>query len=105
MIFSVRVPVRSPVTLSKTVILKMTVPSPRISIFGGPPPILKIALLTSNSGERWPRCSPDGKWVVYASIANPPGLFKVSIEGGAPVPVSYSRLTGRATENSPVPIK
>lgn len=41
--------------------------------------------LTSNSGERWPRCSPDGKWVVYASITNPHGLFKVSIEGGTPV--------------------
>jgi len=52
----------------------------RINIDGSNP-----RQLTSNSGERWPRCSPDGKWVVYASIANPSGLFKVSIEGGAPV--------------------
>lgn len=41
--------------------------------------------LTNNSDERWPRCSPDGKWVVYASIVNPTGLFKVSIDGGTPV--------------------
>jgi Tol biopolymer transport system component/DNA-binding winged helix-turn-helix (wHTH) protein len=49
--------------------------------------------LTSNSGERWPRCSPDGKSVVYASVANPPGLFKVSIEGGTPVPLTNKTST------------
>jgi WD40 repeat protein len=49
--------------------------------------------LTSNSGERWPRCSPDGEWVVYASIADPPGLFKVSIEGGTPVPLTNKTST------------
>jgi Tol biopolymer transport system component/DNA-binding winged helix-turn-helix (wHTH) protein len=47
--------------------------------------------LTSNSDERWPSCSPDGKWVVYASMTNPLGLFKVSIEGGAPVRLTNKR--------------
>ncbi len=60
----------------------------RMNVDGGNP-----RQLTSNSGERWPRCSPDGKWVVYASIANPPGLFKVSIEGGAPVPLTNKTST------------
>lgn len=49
--------------------------------------------LTNNGGERWPRCSPDGKWVVYASIANPSGLFRVSIEGGAPEPLTNKTST------------
>ena len=44
--------------------------------------------LTNGGGERWPRLTPDGKWVVYASITNPLGLFKVSIEGGPVVPLT-----------------
>ena len=42
--------------------------------------------LTNGPGEGWPECSPDGKWVVYAS--DRPNLWKVPIEGGDPVPVT-----------------
>jgi Tol biopolymer transport system component len=48
--------------------------------------------LTGGTDARWPRCAPDSHWVLYASIANPTGLFKVSIDGGEPV-----RLTDKAT--------
>ena len=41
--------------------------------------------LTKGSDERWPRCTPDSQWVVYASLSDPTGLFKVSMEGGDPV--------------------
>lgn len=41
--------------------------------------------LSSGGDARWPRCAPDNKWVVYASIVNPTGLFKVPIDGGDPV--------------------
>lgn len=41
--------------------------------------------LSSGGDARWPRCTPDNKWVVYASLMNPTGLFKVSIDGGDPV--------------------
>ena len=41
--------------------------------------------LSNGSDARWPDCTPDSQWVVYASLSNPTGLFKVSIEGGDPV--------------------
>ena len=53
----------------------------RINIDGSDP-----QQLTNGPGEGWPECSPDGKWVVYASSL--PNLWKVPIEGGDPVPVT-----------------
>ena len=58
----------------------------RIDIDGGNP-----KQLTSGSDARWPRCAPNSHWVVYASIGNPAGLYKVSIDGGDSV-----RLTDKA---------
>jgi Tol biopolymer transport system component len=52
----------------------------RINIDGSDP-----QQLTNGPGEGWPECSPDGKWVVYASDRH---LWKVPIEGGDPVPVT-----------------
>jgi Tol biopolymer transport system component/DNA-binding winged helix-turn-helix (wHTH) protein len=44
--------------------------------------------LTSGSGEKFPACSPDGKWVIYNSVASDKNLYalwRVPIEGGEPV--------------------
>jgi Tol biopolymer transport system component/DNA-binding winged helix-turn-helix (wHTH) protein len=49
--------------------------------------------LTSGSGERFPQCSPDGKWVVYNSVASDQNLYalwRVPIEGGEPVRLTDS---------------
>lgn len=59
----------------------------RIDIDGGNP-----KQLTSGIDERLPLCSPDGKWVVYASFGSGPSLWKVPIDGGNPV-----RLTDKAS--------
>lgn len=43
--------------------------------------------LTSGSGEKFPCCSPDGKWIVYNSVGSDQNLYalwKISIEGGEP---------------------
>ena len=51
--------------------------------------------LTRGSGEKFPQCSPDGKWVVYNSVASEQdfyALWRVRIEGGEP-----ARLTGGNT--------
>jgi Tol biopolymer transport system component/DNA-binding winged helix-turn-helix (wHTH) protein len=43
--------------------------------------------LTSGGGEKFPSCSPDGKWIVYNSVGSDQNLYalwKVSIEGGEP---------------------
>jgi Tol biopolymer transport system component/DNA-binding winged helix-turn-helix (wHTH) protein len=52
--------------------------------------------LTRGSGEKFPHCSPDGKWIVYNSVASDQhfyALWKIPIEGGEPV-----QLTDRNTE-------
>ena len=49
--------------------------------------------LTNGTGEKFPRCSPDGKWVVYNSVASDESLYalwKVSTEGGEPVRLTDS---------------
>jgi len=43
-------------------------------------------LLVHNASH--PSCSPDGKWVVFTSLARGPSLSKIPIEGGEAVPVS-----------------
>lgn len=53
--------------------------------------------LTSGSGEDLAHVSPDGKWVVYTLYAGKPTLWRVSIDGGAPVPISNSTLAAPAT--------
>jgi Tol biopolymer transport system component/DNA-binding winged helix-turn-helix (wHTH) protein len=53
--------------------------------------------LTSGSGEKFPDCSPDGKWIVYNAVASDEHLFalwKIPIEGGEPV-----QLTERNTDH------
>jgi len=44
--------------------------------------------LTSGSGEDYPQVSPDSKWVVYTLFTGKTTLWRVSVEGGAPFPVS-----------------
>jgi len=41
--------------------------------------------LTNGTDERRPSCSPDGKWVVYASLGSWWNLWKVPIDGGDPI--------------------
>ena len=46
--------------------------------------------LTSGFIDFNPACSPDGKWVFYASRRNqtaPVSIWRVSIEGGEPTPL------------------
>jgi Tol biopolymer transport system component/DNA-binding winged helix-turn-helix (wHTH) protein len=53
--------------------------------------------LTSGSGEKFPHCSPDGKWIVYNSVASDQNLYalwKLPIEGGEPL-----QLTDRNTDH------
>jgi eukaryotic-like serine/threonine-protein kinase len=38
--------------------------------------------LTNGEGEYWPRCSPDGQWVVYQLGVSTSSVWKVPIEGG-----------------------
>lgn len=49
--------------------------------------------LTRGSGEKFPQCSPDGRWVVYNSVATDESLYalwKVPLEGGEPVQLTGS---------------
>jgi len=53
--------------------------------------------LTRGSGEKFPHCSPAGKWIVYNSVAsdqNYYALWKMPIDGGEPV-----QLTDGHTEH------
>jgi Tol biopolymer transport system component len=43
--------------------------------------------LTNGVAEINPEISPDGQWVIFQSI-NDPGLWKVSIDGGAPLQIT-----------------
>jgi serine/threonine protein kinase/dipeptidyl aminopeptidase/acylaminoacyl peptidase len=52
--------------------------------------------LTSGSGEDDAQFSSDGKWVVYTLFAGKPTLWRVSIEGGAPSPISEKTLSAPA---------
>ena len=52
--------------------------------------------LTSGSGENYAQFSADGKSVVYTLFAGKPTLWRVSIEGGAPAPVSERSLSAPA---------
>jgi Tol biopolymer transport system component len=49
--------------------------------------------LTRGNGERFPQCSPDGKWIVYNSVASDQNFYavwKMPIEGGEPVRLTDS---------------
>jgi Tol biopolymer transport system component len=45
--------------------------------------------LTDGEIDRFPHFSADGQWIIYSSTANGQVLHKVSIDGGAPVPITY----------------
>ncbi len=53
--------------------------------------------LTGEQGGRFPQSSPDGRWVVFHSMAGALRAWKVSIDGGEPV-----RLTDKWTSNPTV---
>jgi Tol biopolymer transport system component len=48
--------------------------------------------LTGGEGETEPQCTPDGKWVVYASLSGRK-VFKVPVDGGLSVQVSSRTLS------------
>ena len=52
--------------------------------------------LTSGSGENNAQFLSDGKWVVYTLFAGKPTLWRVSVEGGAPLPISDKNLSAPA---------
>ena len=65
----------------------------RIDTDGG-----NLKQLTGGQGGRFPQSSPDGRWVVFRSARDGPStVWKVSIDGGEPVP-----LTDKWTSNPTV---
>ncbi|MBI4471178.1 MAG: PD40 domain-containing protein, partial [Acidobacteria bacterium] len=49
--------------------------------------------LTSGPTDGNPKVTPDGKWVLYNSLASgQPGIWKIPIDGGTPVKASEMRL-------------
>jgi Tol biopolymer transport system component len=51
-----------------------------------------LTQLTSGNGEFYPKCSPDGNWVVYQSADElDPTIWKIPIEGGEPVRLTDTR--------------
>ena len=40
------------------------------------------------TGEQYPDCSPEGRWVVYNTVFGKPTVWRVPAEGGAPVQLS-----------------
>ena len=44
--------------------------------------------LTGGQGDRFPQSSPDGRWVVFHSGSGSLSAWKVSIDGGEPVPLT-----------------
>ena len=58
--------------------------------------------ITTGQNDTPAMCSPDGKWLVYASLDN--GKFlakKISVDGGTPTQVSESLLTCGCVNISP----
>jgi serine/threonine protein kinase/Tol biopolymer transport system component len=49
--------------------------------------------LTFGKNDQHASCTPDGKWVVYASIENAVHIFKVSIDGGTPVELAHGAVS------------
>jgi Tol biopolymer transport system component len=48
--------------------------------------------LTDGSGEFFPQCTPDGRWVVYQSeLSIDPRVWKVPINGGQPLQLTTTR--------------
>ena len=50
--------------------------------------------LTHGTFDRFPVCSPDGKWVYYYDGGGPHFLMRVALEGGTPEPVAGSDVHG-----------
>jgi serine/threonine protein kinase/Tol biopolymer transport system component len=63
----------------------------RMNLNGGSP-----KQLTRGNADWRPSCSPDGKWVVYQSEHLGMRSWRVSIEGGEPVPITDQFSTGSA---------
>ncbi len=57
--------------------------------------------LASDGGE-FPSCSPDGQWVAYTlAVSGRNGIWKVPMEGGAPVQVTNENDVGERPAISP----
>jgi len=52
--------------------------------------------LTFGRGETLPDCTQDGRAVVYTSVTTPPTIWKVSLDGGEPVPLTTTASVGPA---------
>jgi Tol biopolymer transport system component len=49
----------------------------------------EVRQLTFSNGDGYAQCSSDSKWFIYGSANNGhPTLFKMSIDGGQPIPIS-----------------
>jgi Tol biopolymer transport system component len=58
----------------------------RMDIDGGDPRQLTNS---PNDAYAWPDISPDGKWVVYSKEGDEKGIWKVPMDGGGPVRLTY----------------
>ena len=59
-----------------------------MSVDGGNP-----LQLTSGVGDAFPSFTPDSRWVIFTATGLKPTLWKVSIDGGAPVQISDHHAT------------
>ncbi len=58
----------------------------------------ELKQVTFGKDEEWSSCTPDGKWVVYPGFLatdDVQHIFKVSIDGGAPVELAHGNLLNR----------
>jgi serine/threonine protein kinase/Tol biopolymer transport system component len=52
--------------------------------------------LTSGSGENYADVAPDGSWIAYTLFAGKPTLWRVSIDGGTPSPLTDRQASSPA---------
>jgi serine/threonine protein kinase len=63
------------------------------SVWRGAADGVTLKQITNGPEDERPSCSPDGKFVIYQAVTPAPTrLMKVSIEGGAPVPIGKDHL-------------
>jgi Tol biopolymer transport system component len=59
------------------------------------------AVFLEGAGSFWPQVSPDGRRILYRVLAQPPGEYLVSADGGAPRFLAASTDFGLASDWSP----
>jgi len=75
------------------VVFDLNRPEQGLSIWRGDANAGNLKQLTNGPADLWPRCSADGKTVVYVNISgDTANLMKISIEGAQPVGLSKETL-------------